>query len=185
MSDQGSFYQRDRAWHPPPLTPGYKTSVLRSPQQAADLAREHAFRDDGPGVRSSLIGPLDNDLIRNCAKTGDPIGPRMIVHGRVVDENGARRPWRAHRNLAGQRRRPLSAQEGGLSRAARSQFRRLQGARSPTTEGRFMSSHRQARALSLAQPRQRLATGAHPFLDFRPRFRPAADHRRCISRAIR
>ena len=33
MSDQGSFYQRDRARHPPPLTPAYKTSVLRSPQK--------------------------------------------------------------------------------------------------------------------------------------------------------
>ncbi|TIT05454.1 MAG: protocatechuate 3,4-dioxygenase subunit beta, partial [Mesorhizobium sp.] len=34
MSDQGSFFQRDRSWHPPAFTPQYKTSVLRSPQFA-------------------------------------------------------------------------------------------------------------------------------------------------------
>ena len=31
---EGSFFQRDRAWHPPAYTPGYKTSVVRSPQKA-------------------------------------------------------------------------------------------------------------------------------------------------------
>ncbi|MFZ8477621.1 hypothetical protein ACO1MN_15280, partial [Staphylococcus aureus] len=30
----GSFYQRDRHWHPPAFTPAYKTSVLRSPKHA-------------------------------------------------------------------------------------------------------------------------------------------------------
>jgi len=33
-SPYGEFYQRDRTLHPPALTPGYKTSVLRSPQKA-------------------------------------------------------------------------------------------------------------------------------------------------------
>ena len=28
-----SFFARDRDWHPPAYTPGYKTSVLRSPQK--------------------------------------------------------------------------------------------------------------------------------------------------------
>ena len=30
--ETGAFFQRDRTWHPPALTPNYKTSVLRSPQ---------------------------------------------------------------------------------------------------------------------------------------------------------
>ena len=30
----GSFFQRDRNWHPAAYTPGYKTSVTRSPQKA-------------------------------------------------------------------------------------------------------------------------------------------------------
>ena len=32
--ETGAFFSRDRLWHPPGLTPGYKTSVLRSPQKA-------------------------------------------------------------------------------------------------------------------------------------------------------
>ena len=32
MSEDGSYFQRDRTWHPPAFTPDYKTSVLRSPR---------------------------------------------------------------------------------------------------------------------------------------------------------
>jgi len=36
-----------------------------------------------------IIGELDNDLIRNYARPGEsPIGERIIVHGRVLDERG-------------------------------------------------------------------------------------------------
>ena len=83
----GSFYQRDRSWHPPALTPQYKTSVLRSPQYPL-LALDTTISEmTGPRFGHSTIGPLDNDLIRNFAKTGDAIGQRMIVYGRVLDEN--------------------------------------------------------------------------------------------------
>ena len=88
MSDQGSFYQRDRGWHPPPLTPQYKTSLLRSPRLAL-LSLENTISEmTGPVFGHGMIGELDNDLIRNFAKSGDAIGPRIIVHGRLLDENG-------------------------------------------------------------------------------------------------
>jgi protocatechuate 3,4-dioxygenase beta subunit len=88
MADNGSFYQRVGGWHPPPLTPEYKTSVLRSPQRAK-LSLENTISEmTGPVFGHSMIGELDDDLIRNYATTSDPIGPRMIVHGRVMDENG-------------------------------------------------------------------------------------------------
>jgi protocatechuate 3,4-dioxygenase beta subunit len=87
MVDQGPFFQRDRDWHPPAFTPQYKTSVLRSPQQAL-LSLDNTISEmTGPVFGHDKIGPLDNDLIRNYAKTGDPIGPRIIVYGRVLDEN--------------------------------------------------------------------------------------------------
>ena len=87
MSDQGSYYQRDRSWHPAALTPQYKTSVLRSPQYPL-LALDNTISEmTGPRFGHNTIGPLDNDLIRNFAKTGDAIGQRMIVYGRVLDEN--------------------------------------------------------------------------------------------------
>ncbi len=34
MTGPGELYQRDREWHPPALTPDYKTSVTRSPRYA-------------------------------------------------------------------------------------------------------------------------------------------------------
>lgn len=84
----GAFFQRDRAWHPPAFTPDYKTSVLRSPKQALLSLGNTISEMTGPVFGHDLIGPLDNDLIRNFATTGDPIGPRTIVHGRVLDEGG-------------------------------------------------------------------------------------------------
>jgi protocatechuate 3,4-dioxygenase beta subunit len=42
----------------------------------------------GPTFGHSIIGELDNDLIHNFAKPGESaIGQRIIVHGRVLDEN--------------------------------------------------------------------------------------------------
>jgi protocatechuate 3,4-dioxygenase beta subunit len=81
----GAFYQRDRTWHPPAFTPGYKTSVLRSPKHAL-LALDNTLSEmTGPVFGHDELGPLDNDMIRNFATTDGPVGPRMIVHGRVLD----------------------------------------------------------------------------------------------------
>jgi protocatechuate 3,4-dioxygenase beta subunit len=88
MTDQGAFYQRDRLWHPPAYAPGYKTSVLRSPQKAYVSLDNTLSEMTGPVFGHDEIGPLDNDLILNYAKAGEPIGQRIIVHGRVLDENG-------------------------------------------------------------------------------------------------
>src|SRR5919112_1591172 len=87
MSDQGSFFQRDRTWHPPAYTPRYKTSILRSPQHALLSLENTISESTGPVFGHNKLGPLDNDLIRNYAKTGDPIGQRIVVYGRVLDEN--------------------------------------------------------------------------------------------------
>lgn len=88
MSQRAEFFQRDREWHPPALTPGYKTSVARSPRFALLSLQNSDSELTGPVFGHNDIDPLDNDLIRNYAKTGDPIGERIIVHGRVLDENG-------------------------------------------------------------------------------------------------
>lgn len=82
------FYQRDRLLHPPALTPNYKTSVTRSPRLALLSLQGSLSEITGPTFDHTDIDPLDNDLIRNFATTGDPIGERIIVHGRVLDENG-------------------------------------------------------------------------------------------------
>ncbi|MBQ0821441.1 protocatechuate 3,4-dioxygenase subunit beta [Microvirga sp. HBU67558] len=87
MSDNGQYFQRDRTWHPPAFTPSYKTSVLRAPQQALISLENTLSESTGPVFGHSKIGPLDNDLIRNYAKTGEAIGQRIVVYGRVLDEN--------------------------------------------------------------------------------------------------
>jgi protocatechuate 3,4-dioxygenase beta subunit len=82
------LYQWDRTLQPPAFTPDYKTSVLRSPR-APLLSLENTLSEvTGPVFSHNEIGELDNDLIRNYAHTGEPIGERIIVHGRVIDENG-------------------------------------------------------------------------------------------------
>lgn len=85
-----TLFQRDRTWHPPALAPDYKTSVARSPRQAMLSLEATASELSGPRFGHGDLAPGDNDLITNYAKSGDPVGERIIVHGRVLDEN--RRP---------------------------------------------------------------------------------------------
>ncbi|MBX4956066.1 protocatechuate 3,4-dioxygenase subunit beta [Rhizobium lentis] len=85
--ETGAFFGRDRAWHAPAFTPGYKTSVLRAPQRALLSLDGTISETTGPVFGHSMIGELDNDLILNYARPGESaIGERIIVHGRVLDE---------------------------------------------------------------------------------------------------
>lgn len=85
--ETGAFFARDRAWHPPAFAPGYKTSILRSPQKAPLSLDGTISEITGPVFGHSMIGELDNDLIHNFARSGEAaIGERIIVHGRVLDE---------------------------------------------------------------------------------------------------
>lgn len=82
------FYQRDREWHPPALTPDYKTSVARSPKYPLISLQNSVSEISGPVFGDRDIDPLDNDLLSNYAQPGEkPIGERIIVHGHVLDEN--------------------------------------------------------------------------------------------------
>jgi protocatechuate 3,4-dioxygenase beta subunit len=82
------FVQRDSAVHPPAYTPGYKTSVLRSPKNALISIPQSLSEITAPVFLPSELGPKDNDLILNFAKDGLPIGERLIVHGIVRDQFG-------------------------------------------------------------------------------------------------
>lgn len=88
MTTQGEFYQRDRLLHPPALTPTYKTSVVRSPHYALISLQNSVSEITGPRFGHNDIDAGDNDLLTNYAKAGEsPIGERIILHGRVLDEN--------------------------------------------------------------------------------------------------
>jgi protocatechuate 3,4-dioxygenase, beta subunit len=82
----GEYNQRNTDVHPPALTPGYKTTVLRSPRNALISLQNSLSEITAPVFSRDELGPLDHDLIMNCAKTGLPIGERIIVHGYVLDE---------------------------------------------------------------------------------------------------
>ncbi|MDX8441294.1 protocatechuate 3,4-dioxygenase subunit beta [Mesorhizobium australafricanum] len=126
--ETGAFFQRDRQWHPAAFTPGYKSSVLRSPQKAL-LSFDNTLSElTGPVFGQAMLGELDNDLIHNFAKAGESaIGERIIVHGRVLDERGKGVPgvllefWQA--NAGGRYRHkkdgylaPLDPNFGGCGR---------------------------------------------------------------------
>jgi protocatechuate 3,4-dioxygenase beta subunit len=88
MSKPAEFYQRDRRWHPPAYARDYKTSVSRAPRFALISLENSASEVTGPVFGHSDINPADNDLLSNYAKPGhSPIGERIIIHGRVLDEN--------------------------------------------------------------------------------------------------
>jgi protocatechuate 3,4-dioxygenase beta subunit len=87
MSELGEFLPRDRSWHPAANTPSYRSTTFRAPRRALLAIPQSIGELSGPVFGHSALGPLDNDLIRNYAGDGDAIGERIIVHGRVLDEN--------------------------------------------------------------------------------------------------
>lgn len=124
----GAYFQRDREWHPQAYAPWYKSTIARSPTKALISLDNTISEMTGPTFGHSMLGELDNDLSLNFAKSGESaIGPRVIVHGRVLDENGRPQPntlvevWQA--NAGGRYRHkkdgyqaPLDPNFGGCGR---------------------------------------------------------------------
>jgi protocatechuate 3,4-dioxygenase beta subunit len=78
------------AWsvQPPYLHPPYESTIKRAPQQLL-IPLVHTLSElTGPVYGHEMIRPLDNDLTRNAVVNGEPIGERIIVTGRVLDERG-------------------------------------------------------------------------------------------------
>jgi protocatechuate 3,4-dioxygenase, beta subunit len=66
--------------------PPYASSVARSPRQPLIVLPETLTERSGPAFGNNLIRPTDNDLTRQHA--GEALGERILVHGRVLDEDG-------------------------------------------------------------------------------------------------
>jgi protocatechuate 3,4-dioxygenase, beta subunit len=71
---------------PPALYPGYKSTVKRSPQHEPILIPHTPSELTGPLYGGDSVRPGDDDLTRQ--HPGEPIGERIVVHGRVLDEDG-------------------------------------------------------------------------------------------------
>jgi protocatechuate 3,4-dioxygenase, beta subunit len=71
---------------PPFLYPAYTSTVRRAPQKPL-IRLPHTLSElTGPLYGHNPIGETDNDL--TCQHPGEPLGERIIVAGRVVDEDG-------------------------------------------------------------------------------------------------
>ncbi|MCT8996834.1 protocatechuate 3,4-dioxygenase subunit beta [Chelativorans intermedius] len=128
MPEAGGFFQRERNWHPPAFAPGYKSTVVRSPRRALISFPQTLSEITGPVFGHQMLGELDNDLTLNHARPGESaIGPRIIVYGKVLDENARPVPgvlvefWQA--NAGGRYRHkkdgylaPLDPNFGGCGR---------------------------------------------------------------------
>src|SRR5690606_30811787 len=68
------------------LHPPYQSSVKRAPSRPLILLPHTLSEVTGPVFGHERIGPNDNDLTKQHA--GEPIGERIILSGRVLDEDG-------------------------------------------------------------------------------------------------
>jgi protocatechuate 3,4-dioxygenase beta subunit len=118
-------YPRPAGLHPPLDTPEYRSTRLRAPAQALVLLPQNLTEVTGPLLGEGRLQATDNDLTRQS--DGEPLGQRIIVHGRVIDSNGRGVPdtlleiWQA--NSAGRYRHavdtwpaPLDPHFTGLGR---------------------------------------------------------------------
>jgi len=87
MTELDYYAPRDHSRHPAALTPRYRSSVARSPNQPLLRIEAGAGERQGPAFGHGAIGPLDHNLIANFTHGGEPVGERIIVHGRVLDES--------------------------------------------------------------------------------------------------
>lgn len=80
-------YQREeQKVHPPYLYPDYKGTRPRAPEKPLVIVPQTLSEITGPAYGHERIGPLDHDLTRQYE--GEPLGERIIVHGRVLDGDG-------------------------------------------------------------------------------------------------
>jgi protocatechuate 3,4-dioxygenase beta subunit len=89
--------------HPPSLFPHYTSTIKRAPKRPLIILPHTETELTGPAYGHELVQPGDSDL--TTQHEGTPIGQRIIVTGRVLDEDGGTVPntlieiWQA--NAAG------------------------------------------------------------------------------------
>ena len=72
--------------HPPNDSPGYRSTILRHPKEPLVIIPHTLSELTGPVYPYGRMEASDSDLTRQHA--GEPLGERIIVQGRVLDEDG-------------------------------------------------------------------------------------------------
>jgi protocatechuate 3,4-dioxygenase, beta subunit len=89
----------------PPVVPAYKSTLRRKPARPLLPLAPSLSELTGPVYGHESLGELDHDLTRNAVRNGEPLGERIVVTGRILDEAGRAVPdalieiWQA--NAAG------------------------------------------------------------------------------------
>jgi protocatechuate 3,4-dioxygenase beta subunit len=78
--------RHDTARQPPNLYEPYRSTVRRAPRKPLIFLPHTLSERTGPVFGHDAIGESDHDLTRQ--HSGEPQGERIIVTGRVVDDNG-------------------------------------------------------------------------------------------------
>jgi protocatechuate 3,4-dioxygenase, beta subunit len=66
--------------------PGYRSTRWRAPGRPLVSIPEELHRIDGPVFGDAALEEFDDDLTRQSR--GEPLGERIVVHGRVLDGDG-------------------------------------------------------------------------------------------------
>jgi len=153
--------------HPPLAYDAYESTRLRAPARSPLLIPPTVTELTGPALGERDFGGLDHDLTRQHAD--EPLGERIVVHGRVLDSDG--RPvreslvevWQA--NAGGRYRHDLDRHPAPLD---------------PNFSGA-------GRCLTDAEGRYRFITvkpGAYPWKNHHNAWRPAHIHFSVFGRAF-
>ena len=145
--------------HPPNDSPGYRSTVFRHPKEPLVIIPQTLSEITGPAYPYGRMEATDNDL--TIQHGGEPLGERIIVQGRVLDEDNRPVPntlveiWQA--NAAGRYTHRVDSHPAPLD---------------PNFSGA-------GRTLTDDQGRYRFTTikpGAYPWLNHENAWRPAHIH---------
>jgi protocatechuate 3,4-dioxygenase beta subunit len=81
-----SYVEPPKGTHPPLAAPEYQSTHLRAPRQPLVVLPQRLTEVTGPLFGEERVGPRDADLTRQ--HDSEPLGQRIIVHGRVLDSDG-------------------------------------------------------------------------------------------------
>ena len=76
----------DTGAHPPYAWPDYGSTRWRAPHRPLVVLPENLTEVTGPVLGAERVGEWDHDLTRQHA--GEPLGQRIVVHGRVLGGDG-------------------------------------------------------------------------------------------------
>jgi len=78
----------DHESQPPYLSPRYASSIHRSPREPLVLIPQTLSELSGPVFGHSIVSAADADLTTNAGTGAPALGERIIVSGRVIEEDG-------------------------------------------------------------------------------------------------